>query len=766
MRFENMLAKKYIFSQKRHSLLTVCSIIASVAILTMMIVAYTTYMAIYRDAVYDAKPYHILISPLSEEKAEKLRQIDGIESVTLVQAGKTGKTDGRVMLKKYYEDTDTLTLSIMKVAPLAEINVNERLMSLDMIGTDAKANKVISLTMLCVYILLIMAILRLMIDTAFEVSSKERERQFGLLQSIGATPKQIVRVITREGLMLSAAGVPLGIGAGIGVAYAAYRAVLTSGVADAFFTAEKAEQIVHFHVVPQLLLIPAVAGVVWVLLSAYGTGMRVIKMSPVDAISARSKKVKKVRRHSLYGLLFGWTGKLASRNNRRQRKRFIITILSLTLSITLFASLGVVTKFMRVTTTEMLTIYDGFTKASDDFVLIHPLSLDDPTAFTETMELIEDSGYFDEIALAKSAMAHDPGDTQVGYDINYASRDYFDQIFGGKTDITYDELAAQGGYIFLTSEGGREFTAGETLELEADKYVIISDEEFEEWKSDKSHSVTTIRDFFSYYPTDPEVNDLMGESDEFDDESIRKYSAEKVRVPVSYTVSAVMKDTDVLGGGYVSSERVTVVFATLDTYIQRDCHYYGEICREEFFKCTLADAKQYDSAVRFLKDNSGRVRVLINNYMYKRMVSTAISALNIGITFVSALIAVIAIVNMINIISTGLLNRRGELAAMQCIGMTRRQLNKLTVIESLQYALIAGVCSTGLCELLILLTRMATRSVVGDNSMDKKLISFSQPLPAIWISAAAAFAVALLASFSAVSRMNRTPLIDQLRSPD
>ena len=96
--------------------------------------------------------------------------------------------------------------------------------------------------------------LRLIIDTAFEISSKEREQQFGVLQSVGATPMQIVKILTNEGLMLSVIGVPIGALSGIGLGFAAYKAVLSSGVADVFFTKEKAEQLVHFNVNPWMVL--------------------------------------------------------------------------------------------------------------------------------------------------------------------------------------------------------------------------------------------------------------------------------------------------------------------------------------------------------------------------------------------------------------------------------------------------------------------------------------------------------------------------------
>ena len=80
------------------------------------------------------------------------------------------------------------------------------------------------------------------------------------------------------------------------------------------------------------------------MISAYGTGMRIIKMSPIQAISNRENKVRNVLRFSLLGTIFGWKGTLAARNNQRQPKRFAVTVLSLTVSIMLVASFSLVLK--------------------------------------------------------------------------------------------------------------------------------------------------------------------------------------------------------------------------------------------------------------------------------------------------------------------------------------------------------------------------------------------------------------------------------------
>lgn len=55
-----------------------------------------------------------------------------------------------------------------------------------------------------------------LIYNAFSISVSERTRQFGLLSSVGATRKQLRRMVLFEALAVSIVGIPLGILVGIG----------------------------------------------------------------------------------------------------------------------------------------------------------------------------------------------------------------------------------------------------------------------------------------------------------------------------------------------------------------------------------------------------------------------------------------------------------------------------------------------------------------------------------------------------------------------
>ena len=176
----------------------------------------------------------------------------------------------------------------------------------------------------------------------------------------------------------------------------------------------------------------------------------------------------------------------------------------------------------------------------------------------------------------------------------------------------------------------------------------------------------------------------------------------------------------------------------------------------------LADDSQYHEAESFLESNYPGY---LDSYGYRRKLISAIAAVRVGIAFLILMIALIAVVNMVNILSTGILNRRNEIAAMQCVGMTERQLYSMTAVECVQYVLGAGAVSLLLSMGIMFATEqfLRTTQIIEDFG---SIISYTDPLPRIMIAIIPTFVIALLASLIPLRSMQKTPLVDQLRNVD
>lgn len=177
-----------------------------------------------------------------------------------------------------------------------------------------------------------------LIYNSFSISVSERTRQFGILKSVGATKKQIRGAVLYEALVLCGIAIPLGAGvgcAGIGITLYCLR--------DSFrYVLSGAGNVQMKLVVSWVGLgVAALLCVLIVLISAWIPARRALSVFPISAIR-QSADVKisgrEVKTSRLTRKLFGFEGMMASKNFKRNRKRYRSTVVSLFLSVTLFIS--------------------------------------------------------------------------------------------------------------------------------------------------------------------------------------------------------------------------------------------------------------------------------------------------------------------------------------------------------------------------------------------------------------------------------------------
>lgn len=177
-----------------------------------------------------------------------------------------------------------------------------------------------------------------LIYNAFSISVSERTRQFGLLKSIGATKKQMRHSVLFEALVLSLAGIPLGILAGLGGIGITFHYV--DNLIKYWWSPERAGSVKLALVITwQSVMIAAVIGLVTVIISALIPARKAVKLPAIQAIRGNGNvqvRPEKVRTSRLIYFLFGFEGMLASKNFKRNRKKHRTTVFSLFISIVLF----------------------------------------------------------------------------------------------------------------------------------------------------------------------------------------------------------------------------------------------------------------------------------------------------------------------------------------------------------------------------------------------------------------------------------------------
>ncbi len=163
----------------------------------------------------------------------------------------------------------------------------------------------------------------LIIYNVFQISVAGDIRFYGLLKTIGTTPRQLRRIIRTQALLLSLIGIPIGLLLGW----------LLGGVLTPVITAQLNGVTTVVSVSPLLFAGAALFALVTVLISCRRPGRLAGKVSPVEAVrytEGKALKQKAKRNGKGVSLL-----SMAWANLGRSRGKTFLTVLSLTLAVVL-----------------------------------------------------------------------------------------------------------------------------------------------------------------------------------------------------------------------------------------------------------------------------------------------------------------------------------------------------------------------------------------------------------------------------------------------
>lgn len=198
---------------------------------------------------------------------------------------------------------------------------------------DAALATLYSLAAIVIGIIVVTSIF--VIRNSFSISATERARQFGMLASVGATPRQIRHSVFFEGFVIAIIGVPLGIL--LGVAAVAVLVVIVNTLLAGMIEAN-VEFSMPFWIFPTTILLSLVT----IFFSSLMPAIRAARMSPIDAIRGNQDikiKAKKLRTSKLVKNTFGIGGVIADKNLKRSRKKYRTTVVSIVLSVATFIGL-------------------------------------------------------------------------------------------------------------------------------------------------------------------------------------------------------------------------------------------------------------------------------------------------------------------------------------------------------------------------------------------------------------------------------------------
>lgn len=605
-----------------------------------------------------------------------------------------------------------------------------------------------------------------LIYNAFSISVSERTRQFGLLSSVGATRKQLRRMVLFEALAVSIVGIPLGILVGIGGI-----GITLLLIGDKFFSIVRVDIPMRLCVSWQAVVIAAVIALVTVLISAWIPSKRATRVSAVEAIR-QSMDIKvsgrPVRTSKLSYKLFGLPGVLAGKHYKRNRKKYRTTVVSLFMSIVLFVSAAAFTDYM------MESAEGGL--ASDQFDLIYAAESDASAAMMPDalLELLFSEQNVTGGTYTKKQFLQ--GDISREY-VTAMFADRFSNFGMESEDRAPKELGISG-YLYFVADA--EFNRLlEKYDLkEADYYDrdnplgIALDRNIElDRRLEKYVTLDTLKgdvcvieglyyvEIDGYYRKDSRIDEngnkvvlyqnRDNESDIIElpyEESFAKYTlrSEKTIEEAPFFVS---RSTPV-------AINMIYPYSMLESVVPEAA--LNQFRNTEYFLTSSNHAASFENLATTLTENGLSSRQLFDyaaNAETNRNVVTIIRVFAYGFI---VLISLIAAANVFNTISTNISLRRREFAMLKSVGMTQKGFRRMMNYECLLYgskALLLGLPVS--CGITYLIYRAVTTAYET---------SFHLPWAAIGIAVLSVFLVVFATMMYSMSKVKKDNPIDALKN--
>lgn len=606
---------------------------------------------------------------------------------------------------KEYEKT---TKDICKTLNLdfdEDIYVNSDFLRFQGIMSDNMLYVLYTIAGVVIFIIVISSVF--VIRNSFSISVAEKNRQYGMLSSVGATSKQIRKNVIFEGMVIGLIAIPLGILLGIVAIMILLKVVnylLTDMLSGLGFT---------YSINLLAVLISVAISIITIYLSCLIPARKAAKISPIESIRGNNDikiNSKKLRTSKLTKKLFGIGGVIASKNLKRSKKKYRTTVISLVISIFIFISLS---SFLTLGTKTSQFYYMDF-KFN---VYVHSLS-DANTQIYEKiskLENVDNSAYcyqssldIDNIKYAsefgKKFLENDPQPTGIAFMVynNEYFKKYIKEI--GLKESDYKTAVILLDYDTFYNEDGSK-TVDRIYSLKPGDTVNV--------KSGDKEKTLTISKFTDVKP--------MGQEAVYYDHGIIVVSEDYIKEVFKEDVNN--SDYYHLSDLFIKSSKPQELENTLNDLIKQGGDYYG---------LTVFNYETY------MKQEQ-RMLLVVKIFLYG---------------FITV-ITLIGVTNIFNTITTNMILRSKEFAMLKSVGMSSKEFNKMIRLESIMY---------GTKSLLIGIPL----GILGSYGMYKAFaqgidLGYTLPLPAIIISIVFVFIIVGITMKYSLNKINKQNIIETIR---
>lgn len=473
-------------------------------------------------------------------------------------------------------------------------------------------------------------------------------RYYGLLQTVGMTGHQIYRLIYRQMLFVGTGGIVLGIAGGCGISF-----FVIPSLVKAFGIRDKVQVVFH----PAIFVLTVLLVAVTIYIGSRKPAKIAVTVSPIEANRYSTEIMPHGKTHLSHekGNVIGHMG---ARKVFAEKKKTLISILSLAVGLSVFVCVITLLRSQGPRT----IVSSAW---NDDMEISNRLLSKDGAKWKEVMDevflqKIADTDGVQEVHTVTTAQAMVPWEPEFA---DKWMREFYEmwmEIPYEDEKKEYQEHPENFGTVLVGIDEKNFEILNESLEQPIDAKV------FQQGKT-----CVIYRNGLSF-----EDRELLGKTLHAAELGNRDHA-------FSFVIAGVTDDSTMTGPitGYpptIIISQDALASLHLDTYTYKACVYYD---------------KAYDTAtqsrVEQIVGGSKDARCLkmesrIESMEELKAAQGNMTGVGIGI---SLILAVIGVMNYINTIIGNIANRRKELAILESIGMTRKQMNRMLMCEGSIYAL-------------------------------------------------------------------------------
>ena len=600
-------------------------------------------------------------------------------------------------LKDFQKKTEDIKSVIEKnIGSSVTVSYNSSLIDYEGGVSDTTMASLYSVGAVVIVIIILSSVF--VIRNSFSISVSEKTKQYGMLSSIGATKKQIKKSVLYEGFYIGIIGIPLGILCGM------LAVVILLQVVNVLLGDSLNEKCVFS--IPILAIIASIViSAITIYLSCILPARRASKISPIEAIRGNDDikiKAKKVKTSKITKKLFGIGGAIASKNLKRNKKKYRTTVISLVVSISIFISLSSFLdyggKIVNVYYKDLgydISVYDGTVENYNEII---------------KLDNVEEYSY--------SYM------TEGSVDINKYGSEF------GKRIAKDSEETNSITIVLINNDYFKKFI--EHLGIQSTNYkdIAILEDDAYEYIDEK----TVFENYYS-----------LKSGDSID---ITLTNGEKRTVKIS-------KKTDERPMGYKNVYSNGGYLFVSEDFIQdksdkKSFHVGGLLIKSQ-------NPDELENEINNLKKtNNLYSKLYINNISkYVEENKKIILLISIFLYGFIAVITLIGVTNIFNTITTNMILRSKEFANLKSVGMTTKEFNRMIRLESILY---------GLKSLLIGIPLGLIGSYCIYNGIAKGLdFGYILPLKSIIIAIIFVFIIVGLTMKYSLNKINKQNIIETIR---